>query len=118
MKLKIKSDRLRVLSEFYGYSLQKLARMAANAWSKAGNEFDCIDKSKRNRDSDGKIIPDDTAVIDVSDDYTPQEWREMIYCYAEREFAKLPEVLEFAIKVAKRSAQVERENLPKYTETK
>jgi len=122
IKLKIKADRLRILSEFWGLSMQRLARMSANAWRTSKNDFtgdyEGIDPATRNRGKDGKIIPLDTAVIDASDDYTPHQWREMIHVYAEREIAKLSGVIENELQRERLNAELERENLPKYTEVK
>ena len=108
MKLKINATDLRTLSDFYGVKLQVLARKAATAWHRACNDYTGHYDKLGTR----------TTVIDVPPDHTSAQWREMIDAYCKREIDRLPEALEFAIKVAKRTAQAERKNLPNYTEVK
>ena len=108
IKLKIKATDIRILSEFYDISIQSLARKAQRSWVRECHDFT----------GDYDKIGTDTTTIDVSDHNTPAQWREMIDFYCKREIAKLPEALEFALKTAKRTAQVELDNLPKFTEVK
>jgi len=108
IKLKIKATNIRILSEFYDISIQRLARKAQRSWVRECREF------TGNYDKTGT----DTTTIDVMSHNTPAQWREMIDFYCKREIEKLPEALEFAMNTAKRTAQVERDNLPKFTEVK
>jgi hypothetical protein len=112
-KLKLKCGKLRALSTVYGKSLQKLVKMAEVSWLRSRNSFT---GEYPTGDLDD-LKPDekpDTTVIDVSDEYTFDQWREIINTYVDREFSKLPSVLETQLAEERRNARLIRETLPAY----
>lgn len=106
MKLKINADKLRILAEFYETGLQRLSRGAEIAWTRTGKEFS----------GTFPIVGTDVTVIDVTDDYTPDQWREMINFYCNREIELLPTVLDNELIKARREVNDLTDALPKYIE--
>ncbi|MHA1483544.1 MAG: hypothetical protein ACTSQA_08960 [Candidatus Heimdallarchaeaceae archaeon] len=106
MKLKIKADDIRILSDFYNIGVTQLARKAEIAFRRADKAFL----------GGFSTVGDDVTVIDVTDEYTPDQWREMIAYYTEREIQILPEVITSKLTEARREAKQLRDTLPKYVE--
>ena len=74
IKLKLKCEKLRALGEFYGLSLQLIARKAEISWRRGRNEFTGIYPTGEIESEDQEKKADKT-VLDVDDEYTLDQWR-------------------------------------------
>ena len=107
MKLRVNADDLRTLSAKYGLSMQNLVGKAERDWIKSKLMF----PPRNLRNTGGG------TVIDVTDDHSAHEWREMIHVYCTREIANMPITEEFRRKESARINELEAAN-PKYMEVK
>jgi len=92
VKLKLCCEKLRALADFYGLALQLVARKSEISWRRSGREsftgifptgqIEPIDPDK----------PVEKTVLDVSDEYTLEQWREIIHTYVDREFSNIPAI--------------------------
>jgi len=92
VKLKLCCEKLRALSDFYGLALQLVARKAEISWRRSGREsFAGIFPTGQIEpiDPDKKV---EKTVLDVTDEYTLDQWREMIHTYVDREFNNIPAI--------------------------
>jgi len=115
IKLKLRCDKMRAISEVYGIPMQRIVRMALASWTKGRELFSGEIPTMSIEDSER-----DSTVLDVSTDFTKDEWREIIGVYVNREYDNLPdrftEEIEKQLKIEKEKAKQIRESLPAFIE--